>query len=231
MERFDVLTPIHKGIRGLLYDLGLALQRADFDDDDAGQELIARLDHELDLLHRHGQDEELFIFPEVLRYEPELIGLVHKEHEEIDARIEEVRTISRAMDSDAGAERPQTTGRRLNQAFNSLAAFYLAHMNHEESTLLPACWQYFTDEELQIMRANILKATSPELMAEWMRWILAGVNDAEMAHMLRGMRDSVPPQMIDRAIAMARNAAGDKRWPAVAERAGLQEARASGASG
>ena len=47
MSRVDILTPIHKGIRSMIYKLGTEIQTADFTDEDATKALVARLEHNL----------------------------------------------------------------------------------------------------------------------------------------------------------------------------------------
>ncbi|MFH1143424.1 MAG: hemerythrin domain-containing protein [Candidatus Eisenbacteria bacterium] len=221
MERLDLLTPIHKGIRALIYHLGFDLQRTDFSDPPASAEVVRRLLHDLDLLHRHGRDEEKFIFPRVGRFEIGLVGLLRREHEEIEVRIVEAREGGRELETLAVPEARPAAGARLNRVFNALAAFYLAHMNHEEAMLLPVSWRHFTDAELGAIRGEIQKSMTPDVLREWMRWIFSALNDAELADLLKGMRSSAPPEILEGTLVLARTVLGAERWPHVAARAGL----------
>jgi predicted acylesterase/phospholipase RssA len=63
MSRVDILTPIHKGIRSMIYKLGTEIQTADFTDEDATKALVARLQHNL--------EEE----PHNLEKEPRLLAI------------------------------------------------------------------------------------------------------------------------------------------------------------
>jgi len=49
MSRIDLFTPIHKGIRSMIYKLGTELQTADFNDVDAIKTIIARIEYNLSL--------------------------------------------------------------------------------------------------------------------------------------------------------------------------------------
>ncbi|HUK28945.1 MAG TPA: hemerythrin domain-containing protein [Candidatus Acidoferrales bacterium] len=99
MTRVDVLTPIHKGIRSMIYELGKELQTLDFTDERATENMITKLRQDLSaasstcivcLLHGHSTDEESYVFPDVRTYEPQIIDTLLAEHREVVRKIAEV---------------------------------------------------------------------------------------------------------------------------------------------
>ena len=65
MPRFDTLTPIHKALRALVYEVGGDLQTTDFADELEAAGAAADLELALHLMRDHHATEEVYFFPKL----------------------------------------------------------------------------------------------------------------------------------------------------------------------
>lgn len=223
MGRVDVFTTVHKAIRALIYDLGLMLQTADFTEERARNASLAALEHFLELLHEHAGYEDRTVFAATYRFEPETIDTLEAEHHQIAAHLDQVhKSIARVKAAETDQERIEA-GAELNRSVNKFVAFYLGHLAHEEDTVLPATFKYFTDEELMGMRAEVQRSTTPARFAEWMRWMYPNVNINELTETFRGLKAHAPRPFFEAMSQVAHMSLGELRWRDLELRAGLTE--------
>jgi hypothetical protein len=87
--REDLFTPIHKGIRSMIYDLGTKLQKTDFTDVAATNAILTQLKHNLQsanstcivcMLHEHGGHEDQSIFPQLAPFDSKAVDAMIQEH-------------------------------------------------------------------------------------------------------------------------------------------------------
>lgn len=230
MSRVDILTPVHKGIRSMIYKLGTEIQTADFTDEDSTKALVARLEHNLSvatsrcilcLLHEHGENEDDHLFPKVRAFEPGLVEMLIQEHREVGHKLVGLSKICAELIATKDPYQRIEIGMKLNRSANELFAYYITHMNKEEVTILPATWQHLTDEQLLAIRAISEANMPPEKYAEWMRWVLPSLNFNELVEMFTGMKKDAPPQVQKKMVHIADAAVDEERWKAVKTRVGL----------
>ena len=94
-ERTDLFTQIHKGIRAMMYTLAMRVQSTDFTDAAAREDLLARLEHDLEMMEEHAAFEDEIIFPAIARHEPGVLQVLDAEHVEIYRCSETIRTAIR----------------------------------------------------------------------------------------------------------------------------------------
>jgi hemerythrin-like domain-containing protein len=221
MGRVDLFTTVHKAIRALIYDLSMMLQTADFTDERARNACLAALEHFLELLHEHAGYEDRTVFAATRKFEPEIIDRLEDEHHQIGTHLDQVHhSIDRVKAATTDQDRIDA-GAALNRSVNQFIAFYLGHLAHEEDTVLPATFKYFTDEELTGMRAEVQKTTTPARFAEWMRWMYPSVNINELTEMFRGLKAHAPPPFYEAMSQVAHMSLGELRWRDLRLRAGL----------
>jgi hypothetical protein len=223
MSRVDILTPIHKGIRSMIYKLGGEIQTADFTDEDATNALVARLEHNrsvatsrciLCLLHEH-------FFPKVRAFEPGMVEMLIQEHREIGHKLVGLSKICAELIATKDPYERIEIGMKLNRSADELFAYYMTHMNKEEVTILPATWQHLTDEQILEIRAIVEANIPPETYAEWMRCVLPSLNVNELVEMFTGMKKGAPPQVLENMVHIADTAVDEERWKTVKTRVGL----------
>jgi len=173
------------------------------------------------MLHQHAVHENLFVFPSVQANEPKMIEMLTREHEEIERKMGVVLKATDELNRVESREQRIEKGNALYQEANDLFAFYLAHNNNEEATVLPATQKYHTDEALRAIRATIMKSMSPEQSTDWLSWIFSSGNNNEATNLLVGLKQGAPPPIFENMARIAQNALGEDRWKVVKARAGL----------
>jgi hypothetical protein len=231
MQRVDLFTPIHKGVRSMIYVLGNDLQVADFTDERTTGELVAKLEYDLELatssscilclLHEHAGNEDKYLFPQVHPFEPEMVEQLIQEHREVVRRLGGISKFLVELKATTASGKRIDMGIKLNQMVDDLFAFYLTHLAKEEVTILPATWRHFTDEQLIAFRTTVERNTPPERYAEWMKWVFPSLNANELTGMFAGMKQGAPPFFLDSMKRIAEEAVPKDRWELVKLRVGL----------
>ena len=103
-------------------------------------------------------------------------------------------------------------GNSLNSLFNDFIADYLAHMNHEEATVLEASFKYLTDEELIAIRTRIQSNVPPDRYKVWMNWMLRSLNNTELVGLLGSMKTSAPSNVFDYILDATKSVLDSERW-------------------
>lgn len=227
----DLFTPIHKGIRSMIYDLGGRLQTNDFTEVGASKPLLADLEHEfstaissgciLCLLHGHASDEETQVFPSVSQHEAALVRGFIEDHHALTRRLESITKMARDLPAKATPGERAQFGAALNREANDFFAAYLDHMNREEHTLVPLMRERFTDEQMRAMRGAIMGALPRDRLASILRWMLPSLNVAELTAMLGATKATQPAPVIQFISGIAAQYVDPHRWQTVKERVGI----------
>jgi hemerythrin superfamily protein len=228
--REDLFTPIHKGIRSMIYDLGTKLQKVDYADPSATGVIVSQLKQNLQsanmtciicMLHEHASNEEQSIFPQIAPHDSKLVEALIQAHVEITKQVSEISKAADELLQLKNDEQRIEMGAKLNVMVNNLFAFYLAHLNNEEATILPLTWKYLTDEQMRELRARIEMATPPERYAQWMSWILRSLNVNELTGMFSGMKMGAPPPVLEKMKHIAEESVDHDTWNKVKSRVNL----------
>ena len=227
----DLFTPIHKAIRSMIYSLGGRLQTADFAEKAASTAVLADLQHEfanavsatcvLCLLHSHAGSEEAGIFPSMESIDPSLIRMLLEDHQEIRRRLVTLTTMAEELRETDTPQRRLEWGARINREANEFFAFYLAHMNKEEVTIVPAMKEHFTDDQMRAMQGAIMGAMPPERLANYLRWMLPSLTLGELTGMMAGVKHGAPPQFLQFVNGIGTANVEPARWALVRERVGF----------
>jgi hypothetical protein len=221
MSKEDLFTPIHKGIRSVIYDTGTLCQTTDFADRDATGKICSRLESDLKtassscalcFLKNHSGDENNNIFNVMQTYVPELVETLLSEHEEIEREIEHLSILSKDLqDTEDRAERI-AKGVELNRKVNDLFAYYITHMNKEEVTILPATQKYFSDEQLGSIRSKIVASLPPERVPIWIGWIAKSLNVNEQVSLLKALKSEMPSSVFQNILGVAQKSLQPDQW-------------------
>ena len=214
----------------MIYELGKELQTTNFTDEHATEVMVSRLKQDLAsassacvicLLHEHAGLEDDYVFPDVRKFEPKMVDTLLGEHREVVRRIAGVWKIADEVKTLRNREERIEMGDKLNRTANDLFAFYLTHLNGEESTLIPAMWKHFTDEQIVAMRTTVLRGLTPERSAQWTSWMFPSLNINELTGMFMELKKGAPAPVFENMARMAEKALGEDRWAAVKAKAGL----------
>jgi hypothetical protein len=214
----------------MIYELGKELQTADFTDEHATEVMVSRLKQDLAsassacvvcLLHEHAGLEDDYVFPDVRKFEPKMVDMLLDEHREVVRMIAGVWKIADEVKMLKNREERVEMGDRLNRTANDLFAFYLTHLNGEESTLVPAMWKHFSDEQILAMQRRVIGSLTVERAAQWNSWLFPSLNINELTGMFMGLKKAAPAPVLQNMTRIAEKALGEDRWAAVKAKAGL----------
>ena len=227
----DLFTPIHKALRSMLYSLSGRLQTNDFGDLTATKSLVTDLQNDFDVarsagctlcvMSRHAVDEESAIFPSVSTHGNALVTALIAEHHDLTRRELGIQQAAHEILAMESPEDRVRAGVELNQRSNELTAAYLAHMNREETELVPLMQEHFTDEQMIGMRAKIMGALPPERLFGVLGWMLPSLNVTELVSLMTSLRASAPPPFQTAVSDLAAAKVEPARWHAVKLRVGL----------
>src|SRR5687768_17828172 len=94
MRRYNLFR-IHKGLRALLYDTALQMQKTDFSNFEQSDAALDHLYIAIEFIESHINIEEAFIFPLLTRYEKNTVTSIVKDQQEGLNLAEEIKKISR----------------------------------------------------------------------------------------------------------------------------------------
>ncbi len=186
MERMDLYTTVHKGLRAAMFEAALEVARTDFRDPAATEQTVAVLRRLSGFLDEHAEHEDRVIMPEIARLDPGL-------HVELEAEHTRVAGLGRELVlhldrfACANAEERAALGKRLHLRMGRLVAEHLRHMEREESIANRVLWAHHTDAEIIELHERILAAIPPVRMVEWMEIILPAIDPGERATLEAGM--------------------------------------------
>lgn len=212
LRKTDLFTFIHRALRSIIYNAASDLQSADFTDEKEVENLLASLRHELDLLHEHAVNEDNIIFPEVADQEPQMIEVLNEEHKKLESKLKGIINLIEKMEQSNSVEERELLGNSLNSLFNDFIADYLAHMNHEEATVLEASFKYLTDAELIAIRTRIQTQIPFERYKTWLHWMLKSLNSSELIGLLGGMKASAPAHVFENVVGVAQSVIENNKW-------------------
>lgn len=221
LRKTDLFTFIHKSIRSIIYNAASKLQSTDFADVKESEEMVSSLKQDLELLHEHAVHEDNIIFPEIAENEPETIKILNDEHKDLETKLNNLLNQMDKINKTENDQERFVYGEELNNLFNDFSASYLAHMNHEEATVLDASFKYLTDDELIAIRTRIQSKIPPERYKIWLHWMLKSLNNSELTGLLNGMKASAPPQVFENVIGVAKSLFDDQKWTKLSAQIGI----------
>jgi len=215
----------------MIYTLGGRLQSVDFTDRAASAAVLSDLQHEftnavsstcvLCLLHAHAGSEESSIFPSMESIDPNMIRALLDDHQEIRRRLVTLTAMAEELGGTEAPARRLEWGARINREANEFFAFYLAHMNKEEVTIVPAMKEHFTNDQLRAMQGAVMGAMPPERLATYLRWMLPSLTLGELTGMLSGVKNGSPPQFLQFVNGIGTANVDPARWALVRARVGF----------
>lgn len=227
----DLFTPIHKGLRSMIYHLSGRLQTNDFADLSATKTLITDLENDfaaarsagcvLCILNHHASDEDTVIFPETANVARDLTTQLIEEHHGL-ARRE--LALGRAAHELLAIDSPEgriEAGTRLNASANELFAAYIAHMNREDTELVPLMREHFTDARMVAMRGTIIGRMPPDRLFSILGFMLPSLNVTELTSLLSSLRQGAPPPLLKAVSDLCAAKVEPARWELVKLRVGL----------
>lgn len=178
MNRVDLFTTIHKGIRALLFEAALDTARVDLSITCEVDELVAKIERMLGFLEEHARLEDAEIVPAVRVVDPVLAATLAAEHQTHPSVHAAVERAARSLALAPEGERVYA-GKHLMRVVNQLVSMQLLHMNHEETVVNAVLWGAYGDAELVAMRNRTVARIPDARHAEWRAVLAPAVDPAE----------------------------------------------------
>ena len=200
--RFNIFNQIHKGLRALLYDTALLLQRTNFQDEYELQQAIERVQLVADLFDDHAHHEDEFVLPAIRQYEPSLVDAFEQEHVTDMKLAHNMRSSLEGLQLASFNVKPEM-GKEVIKCFSSFMLFNLEHMEKEESVLNKVLWRYYSDQEIIGIQQNIVKSLTPWGALHSSTWMMRGLNNAEIRDWLKAVEQTAPPDAFQQLYTLA----------------------------
>lgn len=227
--RENLFRPVHKGLRSMIFTLGLRLGTTDFSNVAESNEVAKQLKQDLTnslsncilcLLQTHSTHEEKDFFSAIRPLDEEPVRMMTGEHAVILRRTYGVAKQCDELLGTADPLRRIELGDKLVADANDLFTYYLAHLNNEEAVLVPVMWEHFTDAQLRALRAQFYNTIPLSLFETWMRWTLPALNINELVVLLSGMKIDPAPNRFADALRLAKETLRPEKWSQVQMKVG-----------
>lgn len=179
-SRFELFTPVHKGLRAALFETGALLARTDFSGAEEAARAARAVERVVAFLEEHAAHEDAVVLPVVEGLSPELAVALREDHARIDGLERELDGLAARLPGATEAERV-AIGVRLHDRFGIVVAEHLRHMQREEHEVQRLLWAHRSDADLRALHGRILGRIARPRSAEWLELILPALSVPERA--------------------------------------------------
>jgi hemerythrin-like domain-containing protein len=204
--RLDIYASIHKGLRAFMAHSLVRVGRLDPHDPAEVAEVAEEVGALMDICAAHLAHENDVVHPAMESRRPGSAAGAAAEHQEHQRAIASVRDLAARLGGDDEA------AHALYHALSVFVAHNFEHMEHEESAHNAVLWDTHSDEEIAALHERILASIPPHEMQLGLRWMLPHMNPAERAGMLREMRRTAPPHVLEGVLGLVRPLLGGRDW-------------------
>jgi len=192
--RHNFYHGIHKALRLGHCRMLPALGSLDYRDRARTAEVMAELRQLLAIGRDHLEGENREIHTALEQRVPGASAHSADDHEGHEASFEEIEQLIRVIEQ-ADLPQRELAGRRLYRRYAVFAAHDLEHMNVEETELLSALHDAFTDEELKAIEGRIIASVPAEKMMAVMALMAPAMNHGERVELLAKLQKAMPEQV------------------------------------
>lgn len=212
MNRYNLFHKIHKGLRALLYDTSMLLQRTDFTLVEEAEEAIGRVQFAVSLFDQFQQSEDSFVLPVMTDYEPGLADSFVHEHEEAYQLGKTLQHLAGDFQAATLPFEKMTISARLLSQFEEFTLFSVLHMTREEQIVNKILWHYYTDAELQKISWKIINAAESPFIMPYNKWMFRGLNNNEIIRWLKEVKETAREREFESLLKTAEAELHPQRW-------------------
>lgn len=189
--RHNFYHVIHKALRLGHGRMLTAIGSTDFTDSAAASRTIGMVREFLMLgrSHLEGENREIHAALEIRA--PGASSHAADDHEGHERSFAELEAMLHVIETAPAAGKP-AAARTLYHRYALFAAHDFEHMYEEETELLAALHEAFSDDELQAIEGRIVSAIPPAKMAAYLKIMMPAMNQPERAAMLAHMHQAMP---------------------------------------
>ncbi len=189
--RHDFYHAIHKALRLGHCRILPALGAHNYRDDAKTAALMADLRGLLALAKSHLEGENREIHAALEERAPGASAHAAEDHGEHEKSFAEIEELIRSIELAPPSAR-EKAGRALYKRYAIFAAHDIEHMNVEETELLVALHDAFTDDELRAIESRIVSAIAPPRMAAYMALMAPALSHGERVELLAKLQKAMP---------------------------------------
>jgi Hemerythrin HHE cation binding domain len=219
--RYNTFYQIHKGLRAMLYETAIELQRTDFNNEEESANALTNIENVINLFDKHAYHEDTLVFPAVEKYEPSVVDAFEQEHVKDHELGSKLKTLIAMFDSAESDDERIQLGSAIRKSFVEFLAFNLEHMAKEEDIINNLLWRYYTDDEIRAIEYRIISKQTPEATALAWKWMLRGLSNQEITRWLKLVEKNAPEVVFNNLFSMAEKELSNTRFRQVLE--GLTE--------
>jgi hypothetical protein len=164
MERDDLFTVIHKGLRHAIFEVNVRAGATDCADASA----VAELQQPWERLHAalggHSRHEDDYMFALLSDRVPGGADKLTQEHVRIHAAADQITTQFQRIAAEPRDEKRRMLGLERYRALQRFTAACLVHFDEEETEALARIWALCDDAEIADTRAAFMATIGPEEM-------------------------------------------------------------------
>jgi hypothetical protein len=201
--RFDMYGAVHKGLRMAMADVLGAVGRMDPRDPEDLGATLERVRALLALCRCHLEKENDFVHRAMEAAVPGSTQRIAEDHVEHDRQIALLELAARGVEGAAPAAREAAA----NALYRQLALFVaenFEHMNAEETENNAVLWATYSDADLVRVHDALIASIAPDVMVEYLRWIVPAISPAERAGLYSGMQAGAPREVFEQLLDLAR---------------------------
>ncbi|MGC5328056.1 hemerythrin domain-containing protein [Brevibacillus sp. SYSU BS000544] len=197
-----LFTPVHKGLRHALSRLSFQAGSLDMENDADVQAFEAEWKKVYALLEFHAENEDAFVQPFIDQLDSTVAGKLEKEHQASeDLLIDLNNRLTKLVSMDAAERKIHTFS--FIQSLNQFLALYWNHMETEEKELMDTLRKLSGTEQLMDISLSMHKAVPPDVMLDFLFYMLPAMNMQERTQLLTGMKRSAPEAFFQKVISVA----------------------------
>jgi len=179
MERDDLFTMIHKGLRHAIFEVNVRAGATDYADATAVAELQESWRRLHSALSGHSHHEDDYIFTLLSDRVPGGTDQLTEEHVVIHAQAAQITEQFARIAAEPRGDKRRMLGLELYRALQRFTAAALVHFDEEESELLARIWALCDDAEIADTRAAFMATIGPEEMQFDVEHMLEAVDPIE----------------------------------------------------
>ena len=191
--RYNFYRNIHKALRLGHCRMLPALGALDYCDRARTEAVMADLRNLLAVGRAHLEGENREIHAALEERAPGASAHAADDHHDHEVSFAEIEELVRLIEQAPLPER-ELIGRRLYRRYAIFVAHDLAHMDIEETELLVALHEAFTDAELMAIEGRIVGAVPPQKMAAVMVLMAPALNHGERVELIGKLQKVMPEQ-------------------------------------
>lgn len=201
-SRYDFYRAIHKALRLGHCRMLPALGSLDYRDRARTEAVLADLRNLLAVGRGHLEGENREIHAALEQRAPGASSHAADDHQEREQSFAEIEELIVLVEHAPPSER-EIIGRRLYRRYAVFVAHDMEHMDIEETELLMALHEAFSDDELKAMEGRIVAAVPPQKMAAVMMLMAPALNHGERVELVAKLQKAMPEQAFDGLLASA----------------------------